>query len=173
MGECVGVWVKIKIVHKVEVDVEYTFEVDMRVAFRAPNEIGKMFPFKDNLKKVEQKSLVVYKIKCETCGECYIGKCERILLHRIKEHNYNGQDNKRKTAISTHKEKYPGHVIDANNIEIIDRADTNFKLMLKEMLHINKLKSSLNTQHAASYKQKTGDDKFKSQLNTIIIARKV
>ena len=27
MGECVGVWVKIKIVHKVEVDVEYTFEV--------------------------------------------------------------------------------------------------------------------------------------------------
>ena len=116
---------------------------------------------------------MVYKIKCETCGECYIGKCERILLHRIKEHNYNGQDNKRKTALSTHKEKYPGHVIDANNIEIIDRADTNFKLMLKEMLHINKLKPSLNTQHAASYKQKTGDDMFKSQLNTIIIARKV
>ena len=47
--------------------VENNFEVDMRVAFRAPNEIGKMFPFKDNLKKVEQKSLVVYKIKCETC----------------------------------------------------------------------------------------------------------
>ena len=64
-------------------------------------------------------------------------------------------------------------MIDANNIDIIDRTDTNFKLMLKEMLHINKLKPSLNTQHAASYKQKTGDDMFKSQLNTIIIAREV
>jgi len=76
-----------------------------------------------------------------------------------------------KTAISTHKMEYPDHVIDANNIEIIDRADTNFKLMLKEMLHINKQKPSLNTQHATAYKNKTGKDMFKSQLNTIIIAR--
>ena len=148
--------------------VEKNFEVDLRVAFKAPNEIGKMFPFKDNIKKTELKSLVVYKIKCETCNEFYIGKCKRILQHRIKEHN----DPKQKTAISTHKMEYPDHVIDANNIEIIDRADTNFKLMLKEMLHINKQKPSLNTQHAAAYKNKTGKDMFKLQLKTIIIASK-
>ncbi len=58
-------------------------------------------------------------------------------------------------------------------IEIIDKADNNFKLMLKEMLHINKLKPMLNTQHAAAYKKRNKEEMFISQLNTIIIARKV
>ena len=101
-----------------------------------------MFPFKDNIKENHLKSLVVYKIKCETCNQCYIGKTERILTHRIKEHN----NSKKESAIQTHKRLNPTHQIDASNIEIIDRADTNFKLMLKEMLHINKQKPELNTQ---------------------------
>jgi len=29
----------------------------------------------------------VYKIKCQTCNEIYIGKTERILARRIKEHS--------------------------------------------------------------------------------------
>ena len=50
--------------------VNDTFEqVDLKIAFKAPNEIGKMFPFKDNNKKTEAQSLVVYKITCETCGQ--------------------------------------------------------------------------------------------------------
>jgi predicted GIY-YIG superfamily endonuclease len=149
--------------------VNSTFEsVDLRIAFKAPNEIGKMFPFKDNIKENHLKSLVVYKIKCETCNQCYIGKTERILTHRIKEHN----NSKKESAIQTHKRLNPTHQIDASNIEIIDRADTNFKLMLKEMLHINKQKPELNTQHAAAYKKANNKDMFISQLNTIIIARK-
>ena len=127
-----------------------------------------MFPFKDNIKENHLKSLVVYKIKCETCNQCYIGKTERILTHRIKEHN----NSKKESAIQTHKRLNPTHQIDASNIEIIDRADTNFKLMLKEMLHINKQKPELNTQHAAAYKKANNKDMFISQLNTIIIARK-
>jgi len=43
--------------------------------------------------------------------------------------------------------------------------------MLKEMLHINTKKPELNTQHAAAYKKKHETEMFKSQLNTIIIAR--
>jgi len=34
----------------------------MKVAFKAPNEIGKKFPFKDNIKEIQEQSLVVYKI---------------------------------------------------------------------------------------------------------------
>ena len=61
--------------------VNETFpKIELRVAFKAPNEIGKMFPFKDNLKETYKQSLVVYKIKCETCGAAYIGKTERILV---------------------------------------------------------------------------------------------
>ena len=114
------------------------------------------------------QSLVVYKIRCETCNQEYIGKTERILEHRIKEHN----NEKSESAIQTHKREYPAHKIDATNIEILDKADNNFKLMLKEMLHINAHKPELNTQHAASYKRKNNKEMFKCQLNTIIIARK-
>ena len=84
--------------------------------------------------------------------QIYIGKTERILAHRIKEHNCKNKN--MESAIQSHKKENPTHTIDASMIEIIDKADNNFKLMLKEMLHINKLKPMLNTQHAAAYKKK-------------------
>jgi len=147
-------------------------KVELKVAFKAPNEIGKMFPFKDNIKDKRMLSGVVYHIKCETCNQSYIGITERILMLRIKEHNApNKPNNKYETAVQMHVRENPTHKMDANNIEVIDRANTTKKLELKEMLHINKHKPELNTQHAASYKQRNNKDKFKSQLNTIIIAR--
>ena len=42
--------------------------------------------------------------------------------------------------------KLPGHEIDFANVEILDRANSIKKLELKEMLHIRKLKPSLNKQ---------------------------
>ena len=157
--------------------VKNTFQnLELKVAFKAPNEVGKLFPFKDNITDKHLQSLVVYKITCETCNQFYIGKCSRILHHRIMEHNNEKCD----SAIQAHIKMNPTHNIDANNIEIIDKADNNFKLMLKEMLHINKQKPELNTQHAAFYKENNKKKKnnknkenemFKSQLNTIIIAR--
>ena len=42
--------------------------------------------FKDNIKEKHAQSLVVYRLTCETCKQTYIGKTERILSHRIKEH---------------------------------------------------------------------------------------
>ena len=42
--------------------VESNFDqIDMNVAFKAPNEIGKKFPFKDNVKEIQEQYLVVYK----------------------------------------------------------------------------------------------------------------
>jgi hypothetical protein len=60
--------------------VNETFnQVELKVEFKAPNEIGKLFPFKDNIKEKHAQSF-------ETCKQTYIGKTERILAHRIKEH---------------------------------------------------------------------------------------
>ncbi len=39
-----------------------------------------------------------------------------------------------------------GHEIDYDGVEIIDKADSDRKLLLKEMLHIIKLKPELNVQ---------------------------
>ena len=108
--------------------VNSTFEqVDLKIAFKAPSEIGKLFPFKDNIRDKRLKSLVVYKIQYETCNQFYIGKTERILEHRIKEQNNSNKD----SAIQTRKREQPTHKIDTENIEIIDKADNNFKLMVK------------------------------------------
>ena len=136
-------------------------QIDLKVAFKAPNEIVKMFPFK----------VVVVSIisRCETCGQEYIGKTERILNHRINEHN----NAKKDSAIQTHLLEHPTHIIDASNNEIIDKADNNFKLMLKEMLHISALKPQLNTQYAVAYKKTNNKEMLSYQLKTKIIARRV
>ena len=51
--------------------------------------------------------------------------------------------------------------INARDIEILDRADSDYKLKLKEAMYINKLKPQLNVQHAASYKRKHNKEMFK------------
>ena len=69
--------------------------------------------------------------KCETCNTKYIWKTERILIHRKKEHSKNTN-----SACYQHIKDNPGHRIDYNNIKVIDRADSDFKLRIKDLLHI-------------------------------------
>ena len=64
-----------------------------------------------------------------------------------------------------HKKKQ--YEIDLTKSKILERADNNFKLMLKEILHINTLKqNTLDTKHAENIK-------FNFQLNTFITARQI
>ena len=98
-----------------------------------------MFPFKDRIKDTESQSLVVYELNCETCNTKYIGKTERILIHRKKEHSKNTN-----SACYQHIKDNPGHRIYYNNIKVMDRADSDFKLGMKELLHILKSKPKLN-----------------------------
>jgi len=88
----------------------------------------------------------------------HIGKTERILAHRINEHLKPNKD----SAI---------HVFDPENIEILDKATSNFKIRLKEELHIITHKPELNSQHAAAYKRKHNKDMFKSNIKTLIISQ--
>ncbi len=44
---------------------------------------------------------------------------------------------KKDSAIQTHLQENPTHVLDPENIEILDKATSNFKIRLKEELHIN------------------------------------
>lgn len=139
----------------------YYPQVDFNVAFKTPDEIGKHFPFKDNIKTKECRSLVVYKIVCknENCGATYIGKTERVLRCRIKEHQKDD-----KSACHSHEIDQPGHHMDYENVEIIDSADNDFRLRCKELLHIIHLKPSLNRQYGAKSKN------YSNSKNMLIIA---
>ncbi len=126
--------------------VNETFnQVELKIAFKAPNEIGKLFPFKDNIKEKHTQSLVVYRLTCETCKQTYIGKTEGILAHRIKEH----LNPKKDSAIQTHLQENP----------------------TQEELHIITHKPELNSQHAAEYKRKHIKDMLKSNIKTLIISQ--
>ena len=57
---------------------------------------------------------------------------------------------KKDSVIQTHRREFSTHNIDPYNIEIIDRADTNSKIKLKEELHIIAKKPKLNIQHTAA-----------------------
>jgi hypothetical protein len=95
-------------------------QVDFNIEFKAPKTIGELFPFQDNVKNTEDKSLVVHKIKCKECGAEYIGITERMLCQRIREHQKNTN-----SVCYQHVEKNPGHQMDYENIEIIDKASTD------------------------------------------------
>ncbi len=70
-----------------------------------------------------------------------IGKTERILIYRISEHS-----NKNNSACYKHTIDNKGHQMDYDNIKPSDRARNDFKLRMKELLHILKTKPELNKQ---------------------------
>ena len=130
-------------------------KVDLKVAFKAPKEIGNCFHFKNRPVDVLKQSLVIYHVKCQECDADYIGKTERILFYRIQEHK-GESSNKIDSAIHQHQ-LATSHKIDFDNVKIIDRADCDFKLQFKEILQIDKRKPSLNKQFNSSdsYRIKT------------------
>ena len=128
--------------------VEKTYSsVNLRIAFTAPSDLSKNFKFKDKIIEVEKQSLVVYHIKCSECSADYIGKTERILAYRIKEHQSPKKDKKGNYLSSVYEHhKITGHKIDFDGIKILDRADSDPKIKVKDILHIDKKKPSLNIQ---------------------------
>jgi hypothetical protein len=98
---------------------------------------------------------MVYSIKCRDCNAEYIGKTERILSHQLKEHR-----NSKSLACKQHEET-TGHSMDYENVRILDSAKSDFRLKLKELLHIFKRKPAFN-------KQLNAQSNF--EIRTLIIA---
>ena len=136
-------------------------DLDFKIAFKSPGDIGKLFPFKDKIKNKAMQSLVIYQIKCTTCNASYIGKTERHLQKRLREHN--NPTSVDKSAIQMHKNEHPSHNIDPFEAEILDRASDDYKLQMKEWIHIKNRKPTLNTQFARI------NGNFSQKLKMIII----
>jgi hypothetical protein len=119
---------------------EHFHKVNLRVAFKAPAELGDHFPFKDKVDDPKKLSGVIYHLKCKNCTDSYIGMTTRTFLKRLAEHK------KDKNSHVFQHHSLINHEIDFENVEILDRADSELKLQYKEMLYIRKLAPSLNTQ---------------------------
>ena len=114
-------------------------QVNVRVIFKSPKKLSDLFIIKDKTPK-QLRSMVVYRVNCKCCDSFYIGKTKRCICIRMDEH-------KKDIKSSIHKhEKEKKHQMDWDGVEILDSASNDFKLLLKERLHINKLKPDLNVQ---------------------------
>ena len=80
------------------------------------------------------------------CNATYIGKTKRHLITRIDEHKKGKGGDKNISVVYKHQTEN-NHNIDFENVEILDVARSDYKLKLKEMLYIEKLKPSLNIQN--------------------------
>ena len=94
----------------------------------------------DKVTDPSKLSMVVYHLKCKNCNADYIGQTKRICDVRMHDH----QTDKNSHVFEHHN--MPGHEIDFENVEILDRADTVRKLEYKEMLYIRKHKPTINKQ---------------------------
>ena len=108
-----------------------------------PFKIGRLFSLKDSVTNV-LKSNVVYKFSCAGCNACYVGETTRHFSTRIKEHletDKNSHVHKHLLSSSDCKDK-----ANTDCFSIIDSAPTKFQLKIKEGMHIEWLKPSLNKQ---------------------------
>ena len=113
--------------------------LELKVVFVAPLEMRNLFKFKDKVTDKFKQSLVGYRINCSNCKSFYIGKTERILGNRLKEHCRKPTAKTPNTNAPYKHSDQTGNTIDYEGIEIKDRADSNFKLCreLYLMKHFN------------------------------------
>ena len=104
---------------------------------------GSLFSVKDDTLP-EHKAFVVYLYTCPGCAAGYVGETTRRFGVRVSEHLTKDKG----STIFEHLENNGNckNLSDASCFKIIDSARTEFQLKLKEAIHIERRKPSLNRQ---------------------------
>ena len=119
---------------------KYCKKVDVRLVFQTCK-LKDFFGTKD---KLMLKSHVVYKFCCARCQSCYVGYTKRHYNVRVHEHL--------STDLNSHVHKHLQNSpqcraqCDDKCFTIIDRANTEYELRIKEALHIQWLAPVINKQ---------------------------
>ena len=81
---------------------------------------------------------MVYKVFCANCGAFYIGKTKRRLQQRLQEHQQQDYSALKKHSVELH------HVIDFGTPHILDSDVNDFRLTIKEAIHIKNENAQLS-----------------------------
>ena len=104
---------------------------------------GSLFSVKDVITH-DQQSFVVYSFNCPGCNARYIGETTRQLLFRVDEH----LSTDKQSYIFKHLNNNPNcqELSNISCFKIIDHAQSEYVLKIKEAMHIEWLKPNLNKQ---------------------------
>ena len=120
----------------------YCKEMDITLIFNTCK-IGSFFSSKSKCPSYLQ-SFVVYRFKCTSCGASYVGQTTRHCSVRVGEHLHTDKASHIYKHINSNENCKQAN--DETSFKIIDRANTEYTLKLKEAMHIKWLKPSLNSQ---------------------------
>ena len=87
---------------------------------------------------------VVYRLKCGYCEQAYIGETGRTPCVRVKEHASYVKSGRFDMSAAVEHPIFEQHTLDFDNVEVIDCERHGLKRRVKEALHINAEKHSLN-----------------------------
>ena len=116
--------------------------VKLIVVFTNTSRLRSFFQYKDKLNR-SQLSKVVYRAGCWDCDATYIGKTQRRLHDRKKEHFQAIKNNHQHSSIVNHM-KNTGHKIKWDHFDVIESGKTNRHCLIKESLLIRELSPQLN-----------------------------
>ena len=105
--------------------------------------IKNYFAYKDPIPN-DLKSFLVYKFTCASCSSSYIGETCRHFKTRIEEHVK--KDNKSHIFKHLHSSETCFDSYNSLCFKIIDKANSQYDLKIKEALHINWRKPNSNAQ---------------------------
>ena len=84
---------------------------------------------------------VIYKITCSSCTRSYVGKTERYLKTRLKEHK------RHPSSVYNHTLECGGDTA----VTVLAKDNKSFKLAIKEAICIRKEKPALNNRNKLGY----------------------
>ena len=116
--------------------------LDIKLVFTS-FKISKLFNVKDSCPD-GLRSRVVYKFSCAGCNACYIGETRRHFSTRVREHL--SSDRNSHIYKHLHSSQSCLNVCSGDCFSILDSASTPFQLKIKEAIHIEWEKPSLNKQ---------------------------
>ena len=116
---------------------------NIKVVFTS-KKISSFFSSKDKMPS-ELRAGVVYKFSCAGCNACYVGQTTRYFDTRVHEHLH------KKTQPSSVFKHLEANVLcremcDTSSFEIIDTDTSSFRLEVKEAIHNEWIKPSINKQ---------------------------
>lgn len=112
-----------------------------KIYFRRINKLYNYIKLHKDEDKKDAQNNIIYKIECKSGQASYVGQTKRKLYTRINEHKKLQPSNI--TAVSEHVMD-SNHIIDWENVKIVDKEPIFHKRRISEMLHIKLQPNALN-----------------------------
>ncbi|KAJ8977068.1 hypothetical protein NQ317_017230 [Molorchus minor] len=117
---------------------------DIKLAFRNVLNIRSLFSkLKDKDDKLHSSN-VIYSINCKDCNKNYIGQTSRCLKDRITSHKSDIRCNKQTCTLAKHVLD-TNHIMDYDNVQILEKENNLHKRLFLEMSHIFKDANTINS----------------------------